>query len=126
VSGAWRAVLVGLVALLSASSTAAQAQVPDGEWHAFGRDAANTKYSPLDQITADKFTDLRIYDYMDRPPNMGWRHRGLTYWKDSESDDARIFMANHDLKLIALHARTGEMKWTFHTISQGDEFGVDS
>ena len=248
--------LVLLVALLSTGATAAQAQVPDGEWHAFGRDAANTKYSPLDQITADNFTDLRIawrwaslsqavvaeheqirpsafmssplmadglvyvstalgqaaaldagtgetvwthdpriYDYMDRPPNMGWRHRGLTYWKDSESDDARIFMANHDLKLVALNARTGavypefgengyidltkgysreidasrmtysspvavagdtiitgsvvqdtnlrlreaspgdvraydartgEMKWIFHTIPQGDEFGVDS
>ena len=248
--------LVVLAALLSAGSTAAQTQVPDGEWHAFGRDAANTKYSPLDQITADNFTDLRIawrwaslsqavvaeheqirpsafmssplmadglvyvstalgqaaaldagtgdtvwthdpriYDYMDRPPNMGWRHRGLTYWKDSESDDARIFMANHDLKLVALNARTGavypefgengyidltkgysreidasrmtysspvaiagdtiitgsvvqdtnirlreaspgdvraydartgEIKWIFHTIPQGDEFGVDS
>ena len=43
--------------------------------------------------------DPRIYDYMERPPNMGWRHRGLTYWQDSESDDARIFMANHDLRL---------------------------
>ena len=163
--GAW---LVAVVALFATESAAAQSQVPDGEWHAFGRDGANTKYSPLDQITADNFGDLqiawrwtslsqavvaeheqirpsafmssplmanglvyvstalgqaaaldagtgetvwthdpRIYDYMDRPPNMGWRHRGLTYWKDSESDDARIFMANHDLKLVALNARTG-------------------
>ncbi len=233
-----------------------EAQVPDGEWHAFGRDEANTKYSPLDQITADNFGDLeiawrwtslsravveenerirpsafkssplmadglvyvstalgqaaaldagtgepvwtydpRIYDDMERPPNMGWHHRGLSYWKDDESDDARIFMSNHDLKLVALNARTGarypdfgengyvdltqgyereidasrmtysspvavagdtiitgsivqdtnirlreaspgdvraydartgEMKWIFHTIPQGDEFGVDS
>ena len=145
-----------------------EAQVPDGEWHAFGRDEANTKYSPLDQITADNFGDLeiawrwtslsravveenerirpsafkssplmadglvyvstalgqaaaldagtgepvwtydpRIYDDMERPPNMGWHHRGLSYWKDDESDDARIFMSNHDLKLVALNARTG-------------------
>ena len=141
----------------------AQTSVPDGEWHAIGRDAANTKYSPLDQIDADNFTDLeiawrwtslstavaenneqirpsqfksvplmadglvyvstalgqvaaldagtgetvwsydpQIYAYLDRPPNMGWHHRGVSYWKDSESDDARIFIASHDKRLVAL------------------------
>ena len=251
---AWAVVAVATT--LTVGLAGAQTSVPDGEWHAFGRDGANTKYSPLDQITAENFTDLeiawrwtslsravaeqnerirpsafmssplmagglvyvstalgqaaaldagtgeavwtydpRIYDDMERPPNMGWRHRGLTYWQDDESDDARIFMANHDLKLVALNARTGaryadfgqngyidltqgygraidasrmtysspvavagdtiitgsivqdtnirlreaspgdvraydartgEMKWIFHTIPQGDEFGVDS
>jgi quinoprotein glucose dehydrogenase len=250
--------IVRLVAFVTAVTTGllSEAQVPDGEWHAFGRDEANTKYSPLDQITADNFGDLEIawrwtslsravveenerirpsafkssplmadglvyvstalgqaaaldagtgepvwtydphiYDDMERPPNMGWHHRGLSYWKDDQSDDARIFMSNHDLKLVALNARTGarypgfgengyvdltqgygraidasrmtysspvavagdtiitgsivqdtnirlreaspgdvraydartgEMKWIFHTIPQGDEFGVDS
>ena len=242
--------------MLAPPPAGAQSRVPDGEWHHFGRDAANTKYSPLDDITAENFTDLevawrwtslsravveehdrirpaafkssplmadglvyvstalgqaaaldagtgetvwtydpRIYDDMDRPPNMGWHHRGLSYWKDGESGDARIFMSNHDLKLVALDARTGalypefgengyvdltqgynreidasrmtysspvavagdtiitgsiiqdtyitdreaspgdvraydartgEMKWIFHTIPQGDEFGADS
>ena len=250
--------IVRLVAFVTAVTTGllSEAQVPDGEWHAFGRDEANTKYSPLDQITADNFGDLEIawrwtslsraaveenerirpsafkssplmadglvyvstalgqaaaldagtgepvwtydphiYDDMERPPNMGWHHRGLSYWRDDQSDDARIFMSNHDLKLVALNARTGarypgfgengyvdltqgygraidasrmtysspvavagdtiitgsivqdtnirlreaspgdvraydartgEMKWIFHTIPQGDEFGVDS
>ena len=129
-----------------------EAQVPDGEWHAFGRDEANTKYSPLDQITADNFGDLeiawrwtslsravveenerirpsafkssplmanglvyvstalgqaaaldagtgepvwtydpRIYDAMERPPNMGWHHRGLSYWKDDERRRAHLY-----------------------------------
>ena len=124
--------------------------MPDGEWLAIGRDAANTKYSPLDQIDADNFTDLeiawrwpslstavaeanerirprqfmsvplmadglvyvstalgqvaaldagtgepvwsydpQIYAYLERPANMGWHHRGVSCWKDSESDDAR-------------------------------------
>ena len=138
--------------------------------------------------------DPRSYDRLDKPANIGWQHRGPAYWQDSESDDARIFIATHDLRLIALDARTGvpetdfgddgivdlsgslgrpidrarithstqvaivrdtvvvgstledqtrtkeappghvrgfnvrtgEMKWIFHTIPQGDEFGADS
>ena len=48
------------LAVVVAGSAVAQSAVPDGEWHAFGRDGANTKYSPLDQITADNFGDLEI------------------------------------------------------------------
>ena len=132
-----RLVPLAAVLLVICGSAWAQTSVPDGEWHAIGRDAANTKYSPLDQITADNFTDLeiawrwtslstavaeanerirpsqfksvplmadglvyvstalgqvaaldagtgepvwtydpQIYAYLDRPPNMGWHHRG--------------------------------------------------
>ena len=182
--------VTALWATLPAST--ALAQVPDGEWHAFGRDGANSKYSPLDQITADNFGELeiawtwdslsqavvaerenirpsafmssplmanglvyvstalgqaaaldagtgelvwsydpRIYEYMERPPNMGWRHRGLTYWDDPESDDARIFFANHDLKLVALDARTGAVypefgENGFVDLTQGYEREVDT
>ena len=249
------AAIVAAVGLLAAAPPGA-AQVPDGEWHAFGRDAANTKYSPLDQITAENFLDLevawrwtslsravaesnerirpsgykgtplvvdgivyaitalgqvaaldagtgaevwtdapRIYTQMERPPNTGWRHRGVAYWRDAAGDDARIIVASHDLRLVALNAKTGErypdfgtggtvdlreglgrpidarrmtystpvavagdtvivgsivqdtevtqreaspghvraydvrtgaLKWVFHTIPQGDEFGADT
>ena len=254
--GALAAAIALTAAIVLPPAPAAAQNVPDGEWHAIGRDAANTKYSPLDRITADNFADLqiawrwtslsravaarndrirpgqfkavplmagglvyvstalgqvaaldagtgetvwtydpRIYDDLDRPPNMGWHHRGVSYWEDDESDDARIFIASHDLRLVALDARTGaryadfgtggyvdltqgfdreidasrmtysspvaiagdsvivgsivadgritlreaspgdvraydartgEMKWIFHTIPQGDEFGADS
>ena len=60
----WRRVGVCVTAFLtlsvSAANAPAQSSVPDGEWHAFGRDGANTKYSPLDQITAENFGDLEI------------------------------------------------------------------
>ena len=256
-----RPLVIGAVAVawgvfVSAPSTLAQPSTPVGEWRAFGADPANTKYSPLDQITAENFTDLEIawrwtststevasrrpdirpstfkttplmvgglvyastalgqvaavdagtgalvwsydpqtYDRLDRPANMGWQHRGVSFWNDEESNDARIFIATHDLLLIALNARSGalypdfgadgtvdlsgslgravdrsrlthsqpvaiagdtvivgsivqdtnlrhkeadaghvrgfdarsgEMKWIFHTIPQGDEFGADS
>ena len=256
-----RPLVIGAVAVawgvfVSAPSTLAQPSTPVGEWRAFGADPANTKYSPLDQITAENFTDLEIawrwtststevasrrpdirpstfkttplmvgglvyastalgqvaavdagtgalvwsydpqtYDRLDRPANMGWQHRGVSFWNDEESNDARIFIATHDLLLVALNARSGalypdfgadgivdlsgslgravdrsrlthsqpvaiagdtvivgsivqdtnlrhkeadpghvrgfdarsgEMKWIFHTIPQGDEFGADS
>ncbi len=157
------------VTLGSVPSAEAQSSRPAGEWHATGGDHTNTKYSPLDQITPENFTDLEIawrwtsissgvterdslivppngfkttplmanglvylstslgqvaaldagsgelvwsydarsYERMGRPASMGWQHRGVSYWEDDESDDARIFIALHDLRLVALNARTG-------------------
>ncbi len=259
--GSSRRLAAGAAALLLAAAVSppalqAQSTGPAGEWRAFGADHANTKYSPLDQITVENFTDLEIawrwtsistdvtrvrpeigalqfktiplmvggliyvstavgqvaaldagtgelvwsydprtYERLDRPANVGWHHRGVSYWEDDASGDARIFIATHDLRLVALDARTGdlypdfgdggtvdlsgslgraidrsrlthsqplaivgdtvvvgsivqdtfltrreadpghvrgfdartgEMKWIFHTIPQGDEFGADS
>ncbi len=252
-----RGVVALALALLMAGgvSESAGQNPPAGEWHAFGADTGNSKYSPLDQIDATNFTDLEIawrwasiskavgdardeinpglfkatalmadglvyiatalsqvaaldpgsgalvwyydpqtYDRLDRPANIGWQHRGVSFWRDGDTDDTRIFIATHDLRLHGLDARTGEleagfgdggivdlsttlgreidrsrithsspvavvrdtlvvgssltdqtttreappghvrgfdartgaMKWIFHTIPQGDEFGVDS
>ena len=168
-----------LLAVLSATAprlAVAQSRA-DTEWRHFGHDAANTKYSPLDQITPQNFNDLEMawrwrsietevtrerenirpgpfksvslmidglvylstslgqvaaldagtgelvwsydpqtYDRLDRPANMGWQHRGVSYWEDDASTDARIFIATHDLLLVALNARTGE---------QYADFGAD-
>lgn len=38
----------------------AQTGVPDGPWPTYGGDAFSSKYSGLDQINADNFTDLKI------------------------------------------------------------------
>ncbi len=48
------------VAVVAPPSAQAQSARPAGEWHATGGDHTNTKYSPLDQITAENFTDLEI------------------------------------------------------------------
>ena len=53
--------------------------------------------------------DPRSYERMGSPASMGWQHRGVAYWEDDESDDARIFIALHDLRLLALNARTGSL-----------------
>jgi len=53
--------------------------------------------------------DPHAYERMGRPASMGWQHRGVSYWEDDESDDARIFIAVQDLRLIALNAGTGAL-----------------
>ena len=53
--------------------------------------------------------DPRSYDRIDRPANSGWQHRGVSYWEDDVTNDARVFIATHDLRLVALNARTGAL-----------------
>ncbi len=51
--------------------------------------------------------DPKSYERLDRPANSGWHHRGVAYWDDGT--DARIIMATHDLRLMALDAKTGAL-----------------
>lgn len=62
--------------------------------------------------------DPQSYDEVDRPANLGWQHRGVAYWGDS--DGGRILMATHDLKLISLDAKSGKLDPDF-----GDDGIVD-
>ena len=54
-----------------------------------------------------------------RPANVGFQHRGVSYWTDGEGDD-RILIAAQDRKLWALNAKTGRPITTF-----GDNGRVD-
>ena len=145
--GRWRWSL-GLAGWLVVAAAPALAQSDVvGEWRHYGGDGANTKYSPLDQITVTNFSDLQIawrwtsvstevaeardeinpglfkatplmvdgmlyvstplgqvaaldpctgealwiydprsYDRLERPANIGWQHRGVSYWSDGKGD----------------------------------------
>ncbi|MCY4074615.1 MAG: PQQ-binding-like beta-propeller repeat protein, partial [Acidobacteria bacterium] len=50
---------LGAVTLVPAAA-AAQYGATDGEWRSYGGDLGSTKYSPLDQIDASNFADLRL------------------------------------------------------------------
>lgn len=138
----------------------------DGEWIAYGGDKGSTKYSSLDQITAENVGDLEVaWEWTSpdgeisetnrglipflnevtpimvdgvmyastsfsqvaaidpvtgetkwvldteswkagRPTNLGFVHRGVSYWKDG--DDERIFIGTGDMKLWSVDAKTGE------------------
>ena len=56
-------VRVAVVAVAMASITAAlsgQSGARNGEWTTYGGDLGNTRYAPLDQITAANFSSLEV------------------------------------------------------------------
>jgi len=58
------ALTTGALAMaVSLAASPAEAQYgapPGGEWRSYAGDSGSTKYSPLDQITADNFADLEV------------------------------------------------------------------
>ncbi len=53
--------VVMAAACLAAGPAEAQYGAPaGGEWRSYAGDSGSTKYSPLDQITADNFGDLEV------------------------------------------------------------------
>lgn len=71
-----------------------------------------TSSSHCDVIAIDSASGETIWSYdseawkAGRPTNLGFVHRGVTYWADG--DDKRIFIGTGDSRLIALNANTGE------------------
>ena len=57
--GRWALTLV-VVSWAVPGSAHAQGGATGGEWRSYGGDTGSTKYSPLDQITADNFSDLEL------------------------------------------------------------------
>ena len=156
------------VAILTVAGPAG-AQEPstaNGEWPSYGGNLSHDRYSPLDQITADNFSELELAwrfntdnlgprpetNYQSTPlmvdgilyvtagsrravvaldPETGellWMHRldegergetaprrlsgrGLTYWNDGQ--DGVILYVTPGYQLVALHARTGRRVQSF-------------
>jgi len=70
---------------------------------------ASTSFSQAAAIDPATGETLWVFDTKayeaGRPTNLGFVHRGVTYWRDG--DDERIFVATHDMKLWSLDAQTG-------------------
>ena len=63
------ALVLALAALPAAAQQAPPLTTDNGEWPAYGGDAAHTRYSPLDQIDAANFGELEIaWRFQDRQP----------------------------------------------------------
>ena len=103
-----------LVTLLSlAASPLAGAQT--GEWRAYSADAAGTKYTPLDQITADNAGDLRVVWRQSTIPDairQGSTVRAPAVVQNTPlMADGRLYVSTALGTVAALDATTGEVVW---------------
>jgi quinoprotein glucose dehydrogenase len=102
----------------AAGSASAQHGAADGEWPTYGGDLGHTRYSALDQINAENFSDLEVvwrfgvanlgptpeYNLQATPLMIG----GVVYSTAGSRRD-----------VVALDAATGELLWV-HRIDEGE------
>ena len=90
----------------------------NGEWRSYGGDIANTRYSGLDEISAENFGDLEV----------AWRVNTANFGQNPEYnfrstplmvDGVLYSTAGSRRSVIALDAGTGELLW-MHRLDEGE------
>jgi quinoprotein glucose dehydrogenase len=109
-------VLSGAAGRAVAATTAGPAQ-PDTEWRHYAADQANTRYSPLAQITADNFNDLEVA-WSFKTDVLGAR-KEYQFESTPLLVKGRLFTtAGSRRDCVALDAATGELLW-MHRVDEG-------
>ena len=101
-----------VVALAAVIVTAQGPGVSEGEWRHIGGDAWHTRYSPLDQITAENFQDLDVA-WVWRGDNFGPVPLGVSRSTPLYVDGVLYTVAGERRTVVALDPTTGETIWTF-------------
>ena len=111
-----RAGVLTLVLVMAAVPPRAQPAAPPGEWSHHGGDAASTKYSPLDQITAANVATLQIA--WRRPaadPALVAKHAGLVVpanFRATPLKAGNLLFASNALGVAeAFDPATGKTAW---------------
>jgi quinoprotein glucose dehydrogenase len=107
-----------LLAASFAASIGIAAVVPDGDWRFYGRDAATTKYSPLDQINAENVKDLKIVwewkaNNFGKRPDFNWEVTPLAI------NGILYATAGVRRDVVAIDGATGETLWLYR-LDEGD------
>ena len=108
------------VALLSVALTAA-AQEPgtaSGEWPSYGGDLTHNRYSPLDQITAQNFSELELA-WRFSTDNLGPRPETNFQSTPLMVNGILYTTAGSRRAAVALDAETGELLW-MHRLDEGE------
>lgn len=109
---------VVLSMILMMSSLLVAQGTENGEWRSYGGDIANTRYSGLDEISAENFGDLEV----------AWRVNTANFGPNPEYNfQSTPLMVNGVLystagsrrSVIALDAGTGELLW-MHRLDEGE------
>lgn len=83
-----------------------------GEWQSYTGDARGTRYSPLDQIDADNFSDLEVA-WSFKTDNLGNRPEYKLEGTPLMVGGRLFTTAGTRRAAIALDAKTGELIWTY-------------
>ena len=111
------ALSIGVALTWTSGQIAGQSGALKGEWPTYGGDLGNTRYSPLDQITADNFSKLEV----------AWRFKTDALGPRPEYNlestplmvNGRLFSTGGTRRaVVALSATTGEMLW-MHSEHEG-------
>ena len=113
-----RILIVGLALALLPLGASAQEGTANGEWRSYAGDVRGTRYSALDQITAENFSDLEV----------AWRLKTANLGPNPEFNfqstplmvDGVIFTtAGTRRSVVAADAETGELLW-MHRLDEGE------
>jgi quinoprotein glucose dehydrogenase len=103
----------GRLPAAQAQATPAEAGVPPGEWHAYGRTGMGQRYSPLDQITPENAGRLQLawqFQTGDRRGRAGDPEE-TTFEVTPLKVGQRLFLCTPHQSVIALDATTGAQLW---------------
>ncbi len=84
----------------------------DGEWRYIGGDAWHTRYSALDQITAENFEDLELA-WVWRGDNYGPNPLGVSRSTPIYANGVIYTVAGERRHVVAIEPLTGETLWVF-------------
>jgi len=99
-----------LGAPLASTASGLHAGTANGEWRYWGGDEASSRYSPLDQINADNFTELEV----------AWRWKGDNFGPEADYIlratplyvKGRLYsVAGQRRAVVAIDPKTGETLW---------------
>jgi len=110
-----------MLAVVFASWTMASVQgqtgAPKGEWRTYGGDLGHTRYSPLDQITANNFSKLEVA-WRFKTDNLGPRLE-FNLQSTPLMVGGRLYSTGGTRRaVVSLNAATGELLWV-HSEDEG-------
>ena len=113
--------VAGSLPQVSADAAAPSGDVPDSEWHAYGRTPAGQRWSPLTQLTPDNVSGLQVAwqfrtgDVRGRPGDPEETTDEVTPLKIG----SRLYLCTPHQSVIALDATTGAQAWRYDPKNAG-------
>ena len=112
IPGPWLSLALAALLLVPLALDGQDRGTPDGEWRYWGADAWSTRYSPLDQIDASNFEDLRLA-WTWRGDNFGTEVVNLTRATPIYVDGMLYTVHGDTRTAVAMDPATGETLWTY-------------